>query len=72
MDMKFEDLTQEQRDKARACKTPEELLALAREEGMELSDAELNGIAGGSWGDTCWTDCEEEGYPCATKGKRKK
>jgi hypothetical protein len=47
--MNFEDLTPEQQEKARACKTPEEVLALAKQEGYELSDAELDGIAGGGW-----------------------
>ena len=47
--MNFEDLTLEQQEKARACKTPEEVLALAKQEGYELSDAELDGIAGGAW-----------------------
>ena len=37
----------EMREMARACGTPEELLELAREEGYELSDEELDGIAGG-------------------------
>ena len=47
--MNFEDLTPEQQEKARACKTPEEMLELAKQEGYELSDAELDGIAGGAW-----------------------
>ena len=46
--MNFEDLTPEQQEKARACETPEEVLALAKQEGYELSDAELDGIAGGA------------------------
>lgn len=45
--MDFEDLTPEQQAKARACKTPEDLLALAREEGLELSDEELENMSGG-------------------------
>ena len=45
--MNFEDLTPEQQEKARACKTKEELAALAEEEGFQLSDDELEGIAGG-------------------------
>lgn len=61
--MGYENLTDEQKDKVRGCKTPEELLALAKEEGYELSDAELEGIAGGGfWGDG---DCKlfEEDCP---------
>lgn len=45
--MEFDKLTEEQEAKARACKTPEEVLALAKEEGYELSDDELEAVAGG-------------------------
>ena len=45
--MEISNLTPEQIEKAKACKTPEELLALAKEEGYELSEEELEGIAGG-------------------------
>jgi hypothetical protein len=34
-------------EEARNCKSPEELLALAKREGIELSDEQLEGIAGG-------------------------
>ena len=47
--MNFEELTPEQQEKARACTTPEELLALAKEEGIELSDTDLETVSGGSW-----------------------
>ena len=45
--MKLEDLTQEILEKAQACKTPEEILALAKQEGYDLSDDELEATAGG-------------------------
>lgn len=57
--MEHKDLTDEQKAKARACSTPEEMLALAQEEGYELSDEELEGVAGG-WGCSSHHDpCEE-------------
>lgn len=57
--MEYNDLTEEQKEKARACKTPEELVALAREEGVELSDEQLEVVAGGAWNDCnyCKGDC---------------
>ena len=45
-------LTPEQIAKAKACHSPEELFALAQEEGCELSDEELEGITGG-WDHPC-------------------
>ena len=48
--MRLEKLTEEQWEKARACKTPEEMLALAKEEGYELSDEDLAAINGGAGG----------------------
>lgn len=45
----FNDLTPEQMEKARACKNAAELIALAKAEGVELTDDQLEGIAGGSW-----------------------
>lgn len=45
--MDYKDLTAEQREKARACETPEELVALAKSEGIELTDAQLEAVSGG-------------------------
>ncbi len=47
--MDIKDLTIEQVEKVDACETPEEILALAREEGYELSDEEMRSISGGDW-----------------------
>ena len=60
--MKFDDLTPEQQEKARAAKTPEGILALAREEGYELSDDELGAVSGG------WDHCSQEKYGCGMVG----
>ena len=55
--MKFEgiDISPELREKAKACKTPEEVLELAKKEGYKLSDAEMEAISGGGWS-ACSTD----------------
>ena len=45
--MNYENLSPEQQEKAKACKGPEELAAIAEEEGFELSDEMLEGVAGG-------------------------
>ncbi len=48
--MEYKDLTDEQKDMVRNAKTPEELVALAQAEGIELTDEQLEAIAGGnSW-----------------------
>ena len=44
--MDLNDLTQEQWNKLRECKTLEDILALAQEEGYELTDDELQRVAG--------------------------
>lgn len=54
--MDFDNLTEEQKAKALACQTPEEILALAQEEGYELSDEELEGVSGGWSAEECNDD----------------
>ena len=43
----FENLTDEQIERAKACETAEDILAFAADEGYELSDEELDAINGG-------------------------
>ena len=45
--MDFKDLTPEQQEMARACKSLEELAELAKSFGMHISDEELASVAGG-------------------------
>lgn len=48
--MRIEDISPELKEKALACKTPEDILALAKESGYELSTEELEAVSGGvSW-----------------------
>ena len=61
--MDYENVSEELREKARACKTPEEILALAKEEGYKLSDEEVRGIAGGG----VWSTCDSP-YYCNADG----
>ena len=42
-------LTGEQRKKLETCKSSEEILALAKAEGVELNDEQLQAISGGSF-----------------------
>jgi hypothetical protein len=54
--MNYMDISPELKEKARSCQSPEELFVLAKEEGLELSDEDLDGIAGG------W--CSEHEWGC--------
>ena len=54
--MDIKDLTSEQMEKAKACASPSELIELAKAEGVELSDEQLEQISGGDfWEGLC--DC---------------
>ncbi len=45
--MNFDDLSDEMKAKVAKCETPEEMLDLAKAEGYELNESELDAIAGG-------------------------
>ena len=63
LESKYKNLSDEVKEKAQNCRTPEEIIALAQEEGYELTDEELEGVAGGSsWLEQC--GCEGPGF-CA-------
>ena len=50
-------LSHEQIDKIKACKNSEELLKLAKQEGIELTDEQLGAISGG-----CYNSSSVERY----------
>ena len=56
--MGFEDLAPELIEKAKACKDADELVELAKSEGIELTDEQLEGVAGGK----SWCDVDDGGY----------
>ena len=56
-------LTEEQIAKIKACKSQDELLALAKEEGIQLSEEQLETVAGGG--------CSETTEPCPKCGSTK-
>ena len=58
--MDFNDLTPELMEKAKACTTPAELAALAETEGIELTDEQLDAVAGGGRTWSCQDkDCDD-------------
>ncbi len=61
--MDYRDLTEEQRAKVAGAHTPEDILRLAREEGYELDDEELEQVAGGFFGDWAPYKCPKCGGP---------
>lgn len=62
--MEFNDLSPEMQEKVKAANTPEEIMALAKEEGYDLSDEELDEIAGG----LSWNSCPGHNFkPCRSK-----
>ena len=67
----FDGLTDEQIAKAKACKNQEELLALAKEEGIELSEEQLTAVNGGfcsSDDPTCPHCGTKDNHNCWSRG----
>lgn len=63
--MDFNEISPELKERAMACKTPEDLMNLAKEEGIELSDADLEQISGGKgkWAHEECKDFIRQGKP---------
>ena len=65
--MNLDDISPEIKAKAKECKTPEEILALAKEAGYKLSNEELEAVSGGDesfgWCGSliCNDNCYEDG-----------
>ena len=59
-------LTDEQKEKAKACKTADELMALAGDWGVELPDEVLDAVAGG--GGSCFKIFTVTGYDGSSSG----
>ncbi len=55
----YDSLSDELKEKAKACKTMDELTALADKEGIELPDEVLDAVAGGG----CFTYCRSDNPP---------
>ena len=58
--MYIDNLTPELMERAKACANSEELMALAKEEGVELTDEQLEAVAGGGiWSCEDHASCDE-------------
>ena len=54
--MEFEELTEEQKAALRQAKSPEEILELAKKDGVELSLEDLDAVSG----DEAWNECSKD------------
>lgn len=60
--MRFKDMTPEQHEKAKNCETAAERVAFLEENGIELTDEQLEGIAGGEIADSSVNMCPAKNY----------
>ena len=63
--MDFDNVPDDIKERAKSCKSTEELLALAKEVGIDLTDEQLEAIAGG-YDPNCSWDCLQY---CIRKGE---
>ena len=56
--MEPNELSEEQKAKARACATAEELAELAKSEGIDLSEEQMRAISGGGYSE--WISCSSD------------
>lgn len=54
--MNYSDLTERQQEMLKDCATPEDLLELAKDEGVELTDDQLELVSGGRFDLAKWID----------------
>ena len=55
---RYNELSDDVKEKAAACASADELLKLAKDNMVDLSDEELEAISGGTWGNSNhWEDC---------------
>ena len=64
--MDLNSISEELREKALACKTTDELLELAKSEGINLSEEQPKAVSGGNYDWSCFND----GCPKTWAGKR--
>ncbi len=60
--MKPEELTEEQKTKLKSCKNTDELMSMLGTMGIELTDEQLDAVAGGAG--VGWQTCEKESCNC--------
>ena len=49
----FDELTEDQQSRVKSAESPEEVLAVAKEAGIELTDDQLESVSGG------WVKCDD-------------
>lgn len=57
----YDSLSEDLKKKVTECRTAEELVELAKSEGIELTDEQMIAISGGyEWSCNCYCDCPED------------